>query len=157
MSTDAQIRAAQRRRAENGKSKIARVPPLRWPTGERWCTGCQSFVPLWYCSDSRCRACKARSRRESAVRSTYGLSPERLAELVELQDGKCAICRKGQNIKALAVDHDHKTGAVRGLLCQRCNREILGAAFDSVSILRSAVRYLECPPAGGAWTPPEMT
>ena len=56
----------------------------------------------------------------------------------------------------LALDHDHKTGAVRGYLCQRCNHDLLGAAYDNVDILRAAVRYLETPPADGAWVPPEM-
>jgi hypothetical protein len=77
--------------------------------------------------------------------------------VLALQGGVCAICRRGQQIKSLALDHDHKTGAPRGILCQRCNRELLGAAFDSVHILRAAVAYLERPPFGGEWIAPEAS
>lgn len=50
----------------------------------------------------------------------YGLTPERYAEMLLSQNGRCAICKQ-ESDKKLVVDHDHKTGAVRGLLCVRCN------------------------------------
>ena len=133
-----------------------RVPEREWPKHHRWCAGCQTMVPLWYCSGSRCKACARMANRNHRVEQVYGLNPAGQAHLLNLQDGRCAICRKGQLTKMLALDHDHKTGAVRGYLCQRCNHDLLGAAYDNVDILRAAVRYLETPPAGGAWTPPEM-
>ena len=43
----------------------------------------------------------------------------------------------------LAVDHDHTTNAVRGLLCSKCNHELLGAAHDSLELLERAVAYLK--------------
>jgi len=61
-------------------------------------------------------------------------------EMLETQDGNCAICKAEQ--ASLYVDHDHKTGKVRGLLCEQCNF-LLGNAKDNVNILASAVKYLE--------------
>ena len=57
------------------------------------------------------------------------------------QDGKCAICRL-VCIKSLAVDHCHKTGKIRGLLCMRCNTA-LGMFKDDPSLLLRAIEYLK--------------
>ena len=54
----------------------------------------------------------------------------------------CAICKRHQRYQRLAVDHDHKTKKVRGLLCMHCNRGI-GHFYDSVKSLRAAADYLE--------------
>lgn len=152
---NAQIREADKRLAAAREPHRKRVPEAFWPPLERWCAGCQAFVPLWYCTGSRCRACAARSRQAQHREKTYGLGQEGYDALNLLQGGKCAICRKRQLDRAIAVDHDHKTGAVRGLLCKRCNHDLLGAAFDSLAILEAAVRYLRTPPTGGNWVPPE--
>lgn len=68
--------------------------------------------------------------------------------LLVRQAGACAICgrpetmtRKGR-VRRLAVDHDHETGVVRGLLCAKCNA-MLGAVEDSPETLRRAIQYLE--------------
>jgi hypothetical protein len=149
----AQVEAARARLAESvALEQHARRKDV--PEGARWCAGCQSFVPLWYSSGSRCKACASEARTQARTRSVYGVGPDEHARVLALQGGACAICRKRQVVKRLAVDHDHKTGAPRGLLCQRCNHDLLGAAYDSVNILRSAVAYLESPPFGGDWTPP---
>lgn len=80
--------------------------------------------------------------------SRYGLSEEDYQLMLVAQGGCCAICRssgEGQGrgiVRSLAVDHCHETGAVRGLLCHRCNAA-LGMVKDSVSVLRSAISYLE--------------
>jgi len=70
----------------------------------------------------------------------YGLTLDQYHALFESQNEHCAICRRIP--KRFHVDHDHKTGRVRGLLCDFCNR-LLGQAHDSVSVLQSAIRYLE--------------
>ncbi len=70
----------------------------------------------------------------------YGLTLEDYNKLVEKQEGKCAIC--GRLDDNLHVDHDHKTGQVRGLLCKLCN-PLLGLAGDNIDILLNAVRYLK--------------
>ena len=60
------------------------------------------------------------------------------------QDGKCAICKSDDphnHYGVFHVDHDHKTGLIRGLLCQRCNH-LLGCANDDTLILLRAVQYL---------------
>jgi len=76
-----------------------------------------------------------------------GVKPELYKEFLELQNGLCAICGKTNedNKKNLAVDHDHKTGKIRGLLCNRCNIGI-GYLEDNIKTLKSAAKYLYNPP-----------
>ena len=79
--------------------------------------------------------------RENGLKK-YGIDVAHYEALLISQDRCCAICR-GQNTnkKALAVDHCHKTGKVRGLLCNSCNRGI-GMLGDSSWRLRLAAEYL---------------
>ena len=63
-------------------------------------------------------------------------------KMEKAQDGKCAVCNLPQSNKALAVDHDHNTGKVRGLLCDKCNRGI-GLLGDSPEVVLNAFRYLD--------------
>lgn len=90
------------------------------------------------------------TRRARELRETYGISPEIYNTMLSGQGGVCAICgqpetrshgRTGTEFR-LAVDHDHETGRVRGLLCQGCNRGI-GFLGDNVDRLRKAADYLE--------------
>jgi hypothetical protein len=74
-----------------------------------------------------------------------GLTEATYEELREAQDGKCAICGTVPN-GDLAVDHDHETGIIRGLLCTRCNAG-LGYFKDDRTALRRAANYLTRPPA----------
>lgn len=86
-------------------------------------------------------------RRAAQLRREYGIEPAEYAALVEKQRGRCAICGiepvkvAGRRV-ALYVDHDHKTGAVRGLLCNGCNLA-LGHMDDDVERLNAAIKYLE--------------
>ena len=90
--------------------------------------------------------------REREVRKwqtkKYGLSLQELEQLERKQDGKCAICSSKNSFNGklhrhhnLSVDHNHKTGKVRGLLCDRCNRS-LGLLKDDPNLLKSAFEYL---------------
>lgn len=82
------------------------------------------------------------------ILATYGITAEEYRAIYEAQGGKCAICQRATGAsKKLSVDHDHKTGEVRGLLCTPCNRDVLGHLRDSISALLRAVRYLLHPPA----------
>lgn len=80
--------------------------------------------------------------RKHRLKKNFGLSVEEYEEMISAQGGVCAICtsppHKGWS---LAVDHCHSTGAVRGLLCHKCNRAI-GALGDSPESLRRALGYL---------------
>jgi hypothetical protein len=53
--------------------------------------------------------------------ASYGITLSKYDEMFEAQGGLCAICREPEEGKRLAVDHDHATNRVRGLLCFRCN------------------------------------
>lgn len=82
-------------------------------------------------------------------RKKYGLPATwTYAGALALQNGGCAICGKDHNpgMFRLAIDHDAKTGLVRGLLCTHCN-QALGQLQDSPELLRKAADYLENPPA----------
>jgi hypothetical protein len=96
---------------------------------------------------------RARAKRLMAV---YGLTPEQYDLILAAQGGRCAICRCIPRARRLAVDHCHQSRTkgrlqdVRGLLCQRCNHHLLGAAHDKPEILDRAAAYLRHPPAPSA-------
>lgn len=82
--------------------------------------------------------------RKSKLKLSYNLTLEDYDKLLREQDGKCAICGTDTPTgkwKVFAVDHCHKTGIVRGLLCNECNRGI-GLLRDSSDILKKALDYL---------------
>jgi len=92
---------------------------------------------------------KARSTDQHAkrVQDVYGLAEGDYARIYQCQGGKCFICERATGAsRRLSVDHDHKTGRVRGLLCRPCN-DMLGHARDDAEFFRRAVRYLMLPPA----------
>jgi hypothetical protein len=134
--------------------RLGRVPDSLWPPGWRWCASCSSFVPEFYAQGSRCKACASVASHSAMIERTYDLTAEEYEALFELQGRACAICGQKPRTQRLAVDHDHATGAVRGLLCSRDNHETLGGAHDNVDRLRAAVAYLDSPPMSGNWTPP---
>lgn len=121
-----------------------------------WCRECQAWQARQYRRDNQERIREAdrlryplraerqkREARESRLRIRYGMSPAQWDELVEEQGGLCAICGRelALGTKSVHVDHDHNTGAVRGILCARCNLR-LGAAEDA-DWLAKALAYLE--------------
>ena len=87
--------------------------------------------------------CAAIYRRKN-LRDKYGLTIEAWEDIAKEQGYKCAICGtpRDELKNNLAVDHDHDTGEVRGLLCYACNRGI-GLLKDSVEVLSKAVEYLQ--------------
>lgn len=84
----------------------------------------------------------SRKTKNKELSRKYGITVEQFEAMVLVQNNLCAICHKKPNKRALSVDHCHKTGSIRELLCQKCNT-ILGQAGDSVEILIKAIKYLE--------------
>ena len=96
------------------------------------------------------------SARKCHLKTKFGISLEEYDELLEKQNGVCAICKEPNTIKGrggkplpLAIDHDHNTGKIRGLLCATCNIAIHKAEqdlswFDTAKIylLNSSIRTL---------------
>ena len=99
----------------------------------------------WY---KRNRGKALRIRRNGNLKRAYGITLEQYEDMLAEQEGLCAICRKPElgrtqyGVKNLAVDHCHKTGKVRGLLCQKCNRAI-GQLHDDVESLKRAIEYIQ--------------
>jgi hypothetical protein len=78
------------------------------------------------------------------LKRNYNITIEDYNKLFEKQQGKCAICGKHQNElkRKLAVDHNHITGEIRGLLCGNCNK-ILGFAYEDINILQNTIKYMK--------------
>lgn len=113
------------------------------------------------CHGKRCRGCltiyrqptytRKEYRRNHHIERKYGLRPEEFDVYWTACRGKCFICEKqmkwptstqGQSLDVVTVDHNHKTGKVRGLLCGRCNRT-LGFFNDDIDLLQKAINYLK--------------
>lgn len=81
-------------------------------------------------------------QRSAWLARRYGMTPEAYDEIVAAQANRCAICGdEPSEGKALHIDHDHKSGAVRGLLCGHCNRAI-GLFRDNADVIEMAAAYL---------------
>lgn len=111
----------------------------------RICTRCEEYKPLdrFYLTStgglaiSACRdGCALAANRERK----YGVAPEQHAALASSDIGPCPICNRA-DVK-MALDHDHATGTIRGIICTRCNVG-LGMFGDSVDALLAAVAYVK--------------
>lgn len=92
-----------------------------------------------------------RRKRDQYLHRTYGITLADYERILEHQGGNCALCLKPPKKRQLSVDHDHRTGKVRGLLCDpRCNHQLIGmprgADKDPALFLR-VHDYLVNPPA----------
>ena len=77
------------------------------------------------------------------LKRTFGMSYQEYLNMLAAQQGCCAICgTNNPGVRAFAVDHCHNTGAIRGLLCGKCNTGI-GSLQDDINILQRAIQYLE--------------
>ena len=74
------------------------------------------------------------------LKRTFGLTVEEYDAMLDAQHGVCAICGKLPQKKRLAVDHNHTTGKVRGLLCPSCNRTL--GYFENPTWTQAATAYL---------------
>lgn len=127
--------------SHGGKGKSRRKKD---ENGNLLCSSCHRFLPPECYNrrklnisgkDGMCKQCK----REAKVGLEYGLAKEQYQALRESSGGKCAIC---SGVSRIVIDHDHKTGRIRGMLCGKCNSG-LGMFGDSVEKLKLAVIYLE--------------
>lgn len=81
--------------------------------------------------------------RNSRYKLRYGITIDDYNNLWNFQNGVCATCGEPEKqYKYLVVDHDHRTGKVRGLLCTNCNKA-LGNVLDKVETLENMIKYLE--------------
>ncbi len=80
-------------------------------------------------------------QRDRRLRKTYGISLADYNRMLKAQGGGCYICGRKPKNRALDVDHSHRTGKVRGILCHRCNRGLTWFSDDPV-LFRKAAKYL---------------
>jgi len=105
--------------------------------------------------DTRCKQCRngirnsdpetKERKRRAALKHKYGITVEQYDSMLESQGGVCASCGLGEVRKEtenLAVDHDHKTGQVRALLCQKCNTA-LGLLDDDPLKISALLEYIK--------------
>jgi len=71
----------------------------------------------------------------------FGISIERIKEMMQEQENLCFLCRRPPGKRSLAIDHDHKTGEIRKLLCHHCNTG-LGHFQEDAILLRKAAEYV---------------
>lgn len=111
-----------------------------------------AYKKEWY-NDNKDKILKMRKKRynltpEEQKRNSrlkqYGINFEDYDRMFIEQNGCCAICGKHQTKekKSLHVDHNHKTGKIRGLLCQKCNHGV-GLFNDNLDLLKKAIEYLD--------------
>lgn len=90
--------------------------------------------------------------RERNLLRLYGITLDQYEELLQKQDSRCFICQRHESEfkTRLAVDHNHVTGEIRGLLCNYCNHRVVGRHRDP-EIVRRLYEYLS---QGTGWFVP---
>ncbi|MFK4120743.1 endonuclease VII domain-containing protein [Streptomyces longwoodensis] len=141
-----------RTRQENLGRKVR--PKIEVPDGHKLCLRCGEVKPWseWHRNASasdglstRCKSCRAAQGRADHLKRHYGLTEADRDAMIAGQKGLCGICLKAP---AVHVDHCHRTGKVRGVLCFNCNSAI-GKLGDDPDAIRRAAAYLE----GTSWKP----
>lgn len=132
----------------------------------KFCTSCKVVKPIDGFSRARgkgsgrashCRSCTSKKwktksleqRRDARLQKDYGITHADYVAMLEAAGNVCTICRKPETMKTrygkpkpLHIDHCHRTGKVRGILCGSCNTA-LGYMQDDPERLRAAAQYLE--------------
>jgi hypothetical protein len=128
----------------------------------KFCPRCEQVLPVDQFVRNRsraggiggyCRPCQNAQAAESIarlhgntrhyhLRRRYGIGAADVEKMLETQGWICLVCHTTLTLKTAHVDHDHATGAVRGILCFNCNGG-LGQFRDDALVLRRAARYLE--------------
>jgi len=112
----------------------------RYSNGDTYCYECKKIRQQQYrikYPDRYLKYYKTSNRRKN-----YNLEPHEYDKLIQDANNLCMICKSPPGRKSLNIDHDHKTGKVRGLLCHGCNTAI-GLMKDDVNILTKAIKYLK--------------
>ena len=127
-----------------------------------WCGDCRANKPCSRCKEvlpvedfpithdpskprrSYCKSCARTYLREWRLKTHYSITQDEFLFKENEQGGVCYLCKSKPNSgkKVLVVDHDHATGQVRRLLCDKCNRG-LGYFLDNPTALRAAADYIE--------------
>jgi hypothetical protein len=119
---------------------------MRGDTGRRraTCRECDRAANRTrYHSRPETKLAHQRASRKHYLNKLYGLTTEEYDAMLKARDFRCDICGESeQQDRSLAVDHCHRTGKVRGLLCQACNTAI-GKLRDDPSLIRRAASYVE--------------
>jgi hypothetical protein len=149
----------------HGDPHVVKWPfiPISEDGTKRLCNSCQTMLP-WevFFFDKKtgkhrgqCRDCvkklrqqrderdperTERIKRQGWLRRRFAITLEAYETLFNAQGGACAICGRPEYTRSLAVDHDHTTGVVRGLLCTRCNLRL--GNLEKSEWSRAARRYL---------------
>lgn len=98
----------------------------------------------------RSRAADPDARANAYYKYRYGITRDEIDDMIEAQGGLCAVCRRPESQivpksgkpRRLQVDHDHRTGRPRGMVCQFCNM-VLGHVDDSTEHLQRFIAYLD--------------
>ena len=121
--------------------------------GLRHCWKCDKDLPLDQFGKNKaeiggltriCKPCAGNQQRKQRLTAKFGIDEVQYDAMLEKQGGGCAICgtpESNSKNHRLAVDHDHKTGEVRGLLCSMCNTS-LGGFREDPKLLTAAIKYL---------------
>jgi hypothetical protein len=129
---------------KNLEEDFYKQPPSRKENGGGYLHSCKK------CVLKRNRKSSQKNKRrvwENKLKYRYGITVEEYENLLNLQKGSCSICKtknpsqKRKPSNYFCVDHCHKTGKVRGLLCSTCNTA-LGLLGDSKTNLFEAINYL---------------
>lgn len=102
-----------------------------------------------------CRPCDAKRSAKYRLKRFFNVSPTEYLTILAFQGGGCFICGRLEPNRYMPVDHNHKTGMVRGLLCNTCNR-LIGAYKESTACFERIVEYLKDPPAPKALGEPRF-
>ena len=108
---------------------------------------CKDCEKIYEARRTRDYAAMARARcpdsvKDNHLRSRYGITLDDYNDMLQAQNGSCAICPATALEEVLCVDHNHDTGEVRALLCTTCNT-MLGMAGDSADRLQAGIDYLK--------------
>jgi hypothetical protein len=141
----------------SGNASYERNKHKRPPKTEEQITQIKARQKRWYEANKEKQKVRERARYQEKkdyntsvrLQSKFGITLDEYNAMLALQRGLCAVCGsepnikdKNGNIRRLAVDHDHKTGKVRQLLCNACNTSI-GLVKENVSTLVNMIDYIK--------------